>query len=287
METITSRDYKKALEELGVCYLGKWSQSAKMVKTEIVGNEITYALYLAPANMSGYEVCPNSARCREFCLNNAGRNKGDIIMRGMEHSKINVSRIKKTRLFFENKPLFMDLLIYELNKAREHAMANGMAFSVRLNCTSDISPLAFVKDGQNILDIFNDVMFYDYTKVPTRLEVAKRYNNYDITFSHDGGNWEMCEKFLKEGINVAVVFESNIVPIAYKGYRVIDMTKTDLRYRDAKSNDGEGFVGFLEYHRVSGDYQNGKYVRPNTPFIIREDDPCVTYEFHTANENEE
>lgn len=287
METITCKEYKRALKELGVSYLGKWSQSAKMVKNELVGNEITYALYLAPANMSGYEVCPNSMRCRDFCLNNAGRNKGDVILRGIEQSKINISRIKKTRLFFENKCLFMDLLVYEISKAKEHAAENGMPFSVRLNCTSDISPLAFRNDDGNILEIFPDVQFYDYTKVPTRLEVAERYKNYDITFSHDGGNWEKCEEFLQAGINVAVVFESNVVPISYKGYRVIDMTKTDLRYRDPKSNDGEGFVGFLEYHRTAHDYQGGKYVRPNTPFIIREDDPCVTYDFHVARESDE
>lgn len=287
MERISTKEYKRALKLIGVSYLGKWSQSAKMVLNEKVGNEITYSLYLAPWFLSGYQCCPNGQNCHKLCLNGSGRNRGDIIMRGVEESNINKARIKKSKLFFENRALFMDLLIYELMDAREHALTNGMTFSVRLNCTSDISPLAFVKDGQNVLDLFPDVTFYDYTKVPTRLNVVQKYPNYHLTFSYDGYNWDTCEKFLQNGINVAVVFESDVVPISYKGYRIIDMTKTDLRYKDPKTNDGEGFVGFLHYHRTANDYVNGKYVRPNSPFVVREDDINVTYDFHIARECDE
>jgi len=287
MKKISYSEYKATLKELGVSYLGRFSQSAKMVLNEKAGKVITYSLYLAPANMSGYEVCPFSSRCRDLCLSGSGRNKGDIIAHGIEGSVINRSRIKKTHLFFENRELFMRLLCYELEKTQRYAKKRGMGFSVRLNCTSDISPLAFKVDGKNILEMYPNVTFYDYTKVPNRVNLVKQYTNYHLTFSYDGGNWETCEKFLMQGINVAVVFESSELPIAFRGYRIIDMTKTDLRYLDPKSNDGEGFVGYLHFHRPASLYKSGRYERPNTPFVITEDDPEVLYAFKCARSIDE
>ena len=58
-----------------------------------------------------------------------------------------------------------------------------MNFSVRLNGTSDLSPEQFHLEGVNILEIFPEVQFYDYTKVYKRIELTKKYTNYDITFS--------------------------------------------------------------------------------------------------------
>ena len=202
--------------------------------------------------------------------------------RGVEGSRINRARIKKTRLFYTDRVLFMRMLCYELEKTRTYAQNRNMDFSVRLNCTSDLSPLAFVLGGKNILDMYPDVQFYDYTKVPARLDIPSMYKNYDLTFSFDGYNLDTCIDALRKGINIAVVFESQVPPIAWNGYPVIDMTKTDLRYKDAKG----GFVGYLEYHRTANDYVNGKYVRPNTPFVVKEDDPYITYAFKTPKSTE-
>jgi hypothetical protein len=169
----------------------------------------------------------------------------------------------------------MALLCYELEKTRRMAINKGYTFSVRLNCTSDLSPLAFIVGNMNILDMYPDVQFYDYTKVPTRLELPKKYPNYDVTFSFDGYNWDTCLKALANRINIAVVFESKKVPTTFKAFSVIDMTKSDLRYRDNKGNIG--YVGYLEYHRTANDYKTGKYVSPNTPFVIREDNINIVY----------
>ena len=198
-ETLTSLR-KKA----NVSYLGGVAKSAKMVYSYNKGTA-TYCLYLAPANMSGYEVCPNSKFCRANCLNAAGRNKGDIISRGFEESNINKSRIKKTKLFFENKELFMRLLVKEIERERLIAVRNNMEFSVRLNGTSDLSPEDFVLDGKNILEIFSDVQFYDYTKMPQRMALAKKYPNYDVTLSFNGYNSNICKSYLDNGGKVAVV----------------------------------------------------------------------------------
>lgn len=267
--------YQKALKQVGISYLGKHSQSAKMIKNTI-NHVITYSLYLAPADMSGYNVCPVSKWCKQFCLNGSGRNKSDILARGFEHSHINRSRIKKTKLFFENNALFMQLLMHELEKTRVYAERNGFGFSVRLNCTSDISPEDFVDPdtGLNILQKYPDVVFYDYTKVPTRFSLIERYPNYHLTFSYNGHNEFMCRKFLAMGGNVAVVFANQSdLPLRFMGYDVIDGNKDDLRYLDAPAK----VVG-LHFHATAANYdKNGKYIQPNSDFVVRDDNELVEW----------
>ena len=272
-EMMNYREYKDTLAKIGISYLGATRQSAKM-RYSYNAKVVTYCIYLAPYNMSGkYNVCPKGQHCSPFCLNSSGRNKGDIIAHGKENSRINISRIKKTKLFYEDRKTFMRLMMYEINMAMRHAEKNDLGFAVRLNGTSDISPLAFKIDGKNILELYPYTQFYDYTKVFGRIELQKKYRNYDVTFSFDGYNWEECEEYLEKGGRVAVVFE-NELPISYKGWLVFDGNSYDMRYLDP-----QGQIVGLHYHRTANDYASGKYVRPNTPFVIREDDPYCTYAF--------
>jgi hypothetical protein len=265
--------YGKALKAAGFNYLGGLKKSAKMMKSYI-HNTATYCVYLAPANMAGrtkkgtrINVCPKSQHCKELCLNSAGHNKADILSNGKEnikHSLINISRIKKTKLFYNDRDLYMDILIHEINRDRSYAERHGMEFSVRLNGTSDLSPEIMKKDGKNILEIFPDVQFYDYTKVYNRTKLMKFYPNYDITFSYDGYNWDQCEQFLNDGGKVAVVFDSETMPKTYKGYKVIDANGYDMRYLDPK-----GCIMGLEFHPIAKD---GKvlYAKDiDDPFVVK------------------
>lgn len=217
----------QARKETGISYLGSVNMTTKHHKAYKY-NELVYGLYLAPADLSGYEVCPmRSEECTKLCLNGSGMS---IIYEEM----INHSRILKTKLFFENRPYFMEWMITEIESAKKKAEKNGYRFSVRLNNTSDISPESFYvdRDGKkmNILELYPNVQFYDYTKVPKRVELTKKYSNYDITFSYSGYNMEMCEDMLKNGIRVAMVF--NDVPETFMGYTVIDGDAYDMRYLD-------------------------------------------------------
>ena len=288
MEKLSYKEYKETLKSIGISYLGSYNQSAKMAMNGKNG-VITYSLYLAPSNMSGYECCPMkfSANCRELCLNGSGRNKGDIILRGYEQSHINRARIKKSKLFFEDRELFMRILIYELEKTREYAKNRNFGFSVRLNCTSDLSPYIFRIDGKCILELYPDVIFYDYTKVPSRYSLVEKYENYHLTFSYDGYNWDTCVDFLNKGVNVAVVFESDVMPTTWRGYRCIEMSNSDLRYLDPKANDGVGFIGHLHFHRPANLYKNGKYEIPNSKFVVMEDDTDNNYTFPLPKSDEE
>lgn len=250
----------------GFSYLGGIATSAKM-KMSYRHNVATYCIYLAPADMSGYNVCPNNKYCRQFCLNASGHNKADILAHGIEESKTNKARIRKTRLFYENREVFMTIMVMEILKGIEYAKKHNMEFAVRINGTSDLSPELFKYNGVCILDLFPNVQFYDYTKVYNRIKLMSKYKNYDLTLSYNGFNWNDCERFMNEGGRAAVVFEGEL-PKAFKHYRVIDGNTYDMRYMD-----DNGVIVGLHYHPVASDFVNGHYVSPNTPFVIRQDNP--------------
>ena len=250
---------KKLLEKYGISYLGNVSQSMKLRLSEEHG-VLTYGIYLAPANLSGYEVCPVSKFCREHCLNGSGNNKVEKLG---GKNRIEQSRIKKTRMFFENREDFMRIVIWEIQKAQRKAQRMNLGFAVRLNCTSDISPEDFVLDGKCILEIFPNIQFYDYTKVPKRFALLRKYHNYDLTYSYNGHNKCVCEKILKDGGRVAVVFSRlKPMPQTLWGYNVFNANGYDMRFMD-----GNGIAG-LTYHPVANDYKSGKFVEPKTAFIV-------------------
>lgn len=232
----------QARRDSGINYLGSVSKTTKHAKS-VKYEELTYSLYLAPADMSGYEVCPfRTQECTDLCLNESGMNKMN-----MKGDMINQSRIKKTKLFFEHRDFFVNWMISEIKSAKTKADKLGYRFSIRLNNTSDISPVSFhtMIDGKrkNLMQIFPDIQFYDYTKVPNRFELTKKYSNYDLTFSFSGHNMEDCITMLKNNIKVAMVFKN--VPETYMGYKVVDGDKYDMRYLDEP-----GVIVGLKYKRV-------------------------------------
>lgn len=234
----------------GLSYLGGINTSSKIAKG-LKYDEMTYILYLAPAKSSGYEVCPmRSEECTAACLNESGHNRIDI-----HDNTINKARITKTKLFFEERAFFMGWLIDEIRSAQRKAYAAGKSFSVRLNGTSDLSPEQFHLDGKNILEIFPDVQFYDYTKVFKRIQLAKKYSNYDLTFSFSGNNIAESLLALEQEIRVAVVFEE--VPAQYWGVPVVDGDLYDMRYQDP----GKVVIG-LKYKKVRNkiDLSKSKFI---------------------------
>lgn len=230
-------------------YLGGIATSSKIAKG-LKYDEMTYILYLAPAKMSGYEVCPmRSAECTAACLNESGHNRIDI-----HDNTINKARIAKTKLFFEQRDFFMRWLQDEITAAQKKAAAAGMKFSVRLNGTSDLSPEQFNLKGKNILEMFPDVQFYDYTKVYKRIQLTQKYSNYDITYSYSGTNSVECMNALLQDVRVAVVFEE--LPETFMGYPVIDGDAYDMRYLD------DTVIVGLKYKKVRNklDQEKSKFV---------------------------
>jgi hypothetical protein len=185
---------------------------------------LSFILHLAPADVSGKEVCPKrTAGCTAACLNTAGR--GGMFRKGENTNMIQQARIRKTKMFFEQRDAFMLQLEKDINLGIRQAARLGLTPVFRLNGTSDLS---WEKYG--IIEKFPTVQFYDYTKVLGRK--TAHLPNYHLTFSAADGNDKDVAGAIAAGMNVAMVFDK--LPETYMGRSVINADDTDLRFLDPK-----------------------------------------------------
>lgn len=258
----------RAKKQTKLSYLGGVATSSKIDHSRKYSHQYTYGLYLAPASLSGYQVCSHSTpECRLGCLNTSGR-AGIEEFSGLYHIK--KARIKKTRLFFEHRAFFMAWLMAEIISAKAKAERDGYYFSVRLNCTSDIDWTKVLIDGKNIFQIFPEVNFYDYTKSYLKFENMPK--NYHLTYSYTGRNIEQCKQLLSVGHNVAVVFKVKHeieLPKYFMNHIVINGDLTDFRISDAK-----GIIVGLKFKRIANRINEAKVL--NSCFVI---DPLTDSHF--------
>lgn len=219
--------------------------NTKTIKGEKKGY-LTYILHLAPARLSGYQVCPaSSPGCRAACLNTAGRGR---------FTKTQEARIRKTRQFFEHRAEFMRALVKDIEAGIRKAERENLIPVFRLNGTSDIRWENVECEGYpNIFLRFPDVQFYDYTKLSNRRNIPI---NYDLTFSWSEDNQVSAMVAIARGMNVAVVFDTpkgKDLPKTYLSLPVFDADDSDLRFNDPRGvaglrakgdgkNDDSGFV---------------------------------------------
>ena len=213
------------------------STNAKTVKGEKLGY-LTGVLYLAPAKLSGYQVCPmaSTAQCEEACLNLAGL--------GGVYTSIQKARIAKTRRFFEDRNAFMLDVVKSIKSliklARKPRRAKGrfakrFQVLVRLNGTSDIrwELVPVTIDGieyANLMLAFPDIQFYDYTKLANRRNIP---SNYDLTFSYSGvkAYQPQVAKAQKALMRIAVVFRHvESIPKSFIGMKCIGGDNSDVRH---------------------------------------------------------
>lgn len=206
------------------------SADPKTVKGEKNG-VLTGILYLAPHNLSGFQVCPKASEgCKLACLFTAGRG---IYVNTQQ------SRINKTRWFFLDRASFLDTLVKDIKRVERKAARMNMVPAIRLNGTSDLpwEKIKVLKDGavfRNIMEAFPNVTFYDYTKILGR-DAALAQPNYHLTFSLSESNDAEARQALNEGYNVAAVFKIGRKapkPITWGGFKVLDGDSTDLRFLD-------------------------------------------------------
>jgi hypothetical protein len=230
------------------------STDAKTTKGEAY-NVLTGILYLAPADtVSGINVCPMAeiANCKTACLYTAGRGAFNSVQK---------ARIAKTIYFRDNRNDFMIQLVYDIVKLKKKAEKLNYKLAIRLNGTSDIKweNISFEFEGivyDNIMGLFPDVQFYDYTKLPNRIVPT----NYDLTFSYSGVDAfnKYNNKAIDNGMRVAVVFNNKSIPNTFKGIRVINGDESDVRF-----NDVQGVIVGL--------YAKGKARKDNTGFVVSVD----------------
>ena len=204
-------------------------------------NVKTYFLSLMPSDLSGYNVC---GMANQVTKKENNKNKSDCSLVCVAHngngnfSNVKNARIRKTKMFFENKDLFMEQLVFDIFKGINQAKKEGFEPSFRLNAYSDIKweKIKISSFGNaTIFELFPNVIFYDYTKNLNRLVPE----NYELTYSH-WGNWKHTNSQIKNGLNVAMVFDKRQeLPKKYKGTRVVDGDKNDLR---TTKNDGKKVI---------------------------------------------
>jgi hypothetical protein len=166
----------------------------------------------------------------------AGR--GGMFKRGETTNVIQQARIRKTKMFFENREEFMQLLVKDIILAIKQAKRKGLIPVFRLNGTSDIAWEKYTigESGLNIFQIFPGVQFYDYTKILGRK--IKDIANYHLTFSAADGNDADVYAAIKQGYNIATVFgikKTLPMPETYMGLPVFNGDESDLRFLDPKS----------------------------------------------------
>jgi hypothetical protein len=213
------------------------STNAKTIKGERLGY-LTGVLYLAPAKLSGYQVCAMAAtaNCEDACLNKAGL--------GGVYTSIQKARIAKTKRFFEDREAFMHDVVKSIRGlirlARKPRRVKGRfakAFQVlvRLNGTSDIrwELIPVTIDGieyANLMEAFPDIQFYDYTKLANRKGIP---SNYDLTFSYSGVKAYLPQvaKAQKALMRIAVVFRHvEDIPKRFIGMKCIGGDNSDVRH---------------------------------------------------------
>jgi len=221
----------------------------------------TYILHLAPAKLSGYEVCAKrTIGCTDACLNLAGR--GGMFKKGENTNMIQKARIRKTKMFFEDRITFMNFLVKDIELAIKQSAKKSLIPVFRMNGTSDLSfeKYEVLRNGQsytNIFTAFPEVQFYDYTKILGRK--VKNISNYHLTFSAADGNDADVYRAIAEGYNIATVFgikKTLSMPETYLGRPVFNGDESDLRFLDpknvivglyAKGKAKKDITGFVKY----------------------------------------
>ena len=177
----------------------------------------TIGLSLSPADSSGRSVCPPKTClfCKDMCLDSAGRGR---------FPKMREARVRRTNLFFDNPQEFWRCIRKDIETAENKT---DMTLCVRMNLLSDLPWERIKVSGtrSSIMEMYPDVQFYDYTKVPGR----KTPGNYHLTFSlSENNDRHAMEEVWNHKRNLAVVM--NRRPRKFYGIPTVDGDSHDLTF---------------------------------------------------------
>lgn len=218
--------------------MSKGSTNAKTAKNK----RDTMILYLMPGQVLGHNMCPKATDgCLAACLNTAGRGA---------FSNVQQSRLNKTLEFIKDRRSFLRQCAQEINKAAKKTDE----LAVRMNGTSDVK-LVEMMLSEN--EIAQNVVFYDYTKIPQKAgrRVFPSGHTYVVTFSRSEQNESDVLNVLKNGGIAAVVF--NELPDTFHGFPVVDGDKSDDQMLD------------LPGGTVLGLKAKGKARKDNSGFVVK------------------
>ena len=214
------------------------TDSAKAIKADAYGY-LNAIHYMAPHTSGGKgNLCAGaSPECIAACLGKYSGQAAMVLDLENGTNSVRESRKRKAELFFEDSKAYCGRLADDIGKLQGKASGNGKELCIRLNGSQDV-PWERIRFNYGklcnvtLFELFPSVQFVDYTKLPERMIAPPK--NLHLTFSFSGHNWPMCEKLLKLGRNVAVIFGEGL-PKAYEGHEVINGDLHDLRHLDPKT----------------------------------------------------
>ena len=260
----------------------KWNLSAdkllgvnpKTVKSIKNGDPDVRILNLAPAELSGVNLCPGSGNCRKVCLHFSGNPVG--------MSAKTLCRIRRSHAYLDNPQAFLELLTVAI--LGESFKLAGEPMAVRLNGTSDVKwediyfdvtvefaafcnrkfGVILLVGRQNIFELFNslglNIVFYDYSKIRRDWGKCAKLG-YHLTFSFDGwdnaSNIKICREAIANGVNIAAAFnlkKSQTLPAILESGGLVDFSLpiVDGDSTDYRPADPAGVIVGLHYKHPLG-----------------------------------
>lgn len=231
---------RKMLRAMGVNGLLSPSDDNPKLAKSLKIKVMSAPLHLAPARLSGYQVCPKASQgCIAACLNTAGN---PAYAKGKARA-----RLARTKAYFQMRDAFLLVLCAEIARHVKRARDARMRCAVRLNATSDIrwESVPVVWRGRvyaNVMAAFPRVQFYDYTAIANRKHLP---TNYHLTFSLKENNDADALQAYRNGMNIAVVMDvmrTKPLPHAWTLQGVV-IPVIDGDVHDYRPADGRGIVG--------------------------------------------
>jgi hypothetical protein len=150
------------------------------------------APFRLPRVPGGIDFCIGSnAACRATCLVYSGNNP-------VADGQTLVKMARSLSLVMDPEA-WVRMFVAAIERHVEQAAKKDFVPYIRPNVLSDI-PWELI--CPELFELFPDLGFYDYTKIPGRTGLP----NYDLTFSFSGTNERQTVSELKRGHRVAVVF---------------------------------------------------------------------------------
>ena len=212
-------------------------------------------------NISKINLCKKATiGCTTSCLYHQGITKNSAFNK----NRIKQARLKRTLKFLIQREAFFAQLIKEIQSLSKKAKKKGLTPAISLNGTSDIlwekETLTYEENEyKNIMEIFPEVQFFDYTKYDILKNRKKRPTNYHLTYSRAGSNkgklidnWNILQVYLDKGIDVAIIFNKQMKEYildrsTYHGYKVIDGDVYNCRAYDVYQREcDKGLIIALE-----------------------------------------
>lgn len=274
------------------------------IKENVITQEDRYligTLYLAPQknlnnapyygvkydekalNLSKVNLCKKATNaCATSCIYHQGIFKTSDFSK----NKIKIARFKRTFKYLLHRENFFNQLCKEIAAMVRKSKRKDLVPAISLNGTSDIlwekEKFTYKEiEYNNLMELFPEVNFYDYTKYDISKNRKKLPSNYHLTYSRAGkqkgilvDNWEYLQGILNSNIDVAIIFSKTmknkmLENPTYNNYKVIDGDSYNYRTYDVIRREGTGLIVAIEAARKTELTKGG--------FIIQHDECLEEY----------